>query len=378
MRLKLRTAIVLAMVIGLLIPAGVGNLLMLQRREDSLKHQLISDHQHMTDILALGMQEPLRNRNPEAGRPLLQSLMSDRRVTSIIVRDQRFGASLSEERPDRRCGHQYALDRSVLHHGDIIGRVSVEIDSCQLDELIARDRLGVEITVLGQLLLSLLLIVTLLRLRLFQPIKRLMLESQRLARKELSEPFLWHGDDELTSLGHHLESARQALRDLFDQLEAKNNALERDIARRRKIEGELQRHCEHLEGQVRERTAELTVAKERAEVANRAKAAFLASMSHELRTPLNAVLGYAQVLKRDGALSASQLANINAIHQSGEQLLALITDLLDLAKIEAGKFDVEPVPTNLASSLRIIIDIIRVRAEQKGVSFVIKIDDPLP
>lgn len=378
MRLKLHTSIVLATVIGLLIPAGISGLLTLEQREYSLKHQLISDHQHMVDILALGMQEPLWNLNPESGRPLLQSLMSDRRVTSLIVRDQRFGTFLSEEHPERRHSHQYVIDRTILHDGSTIGQVSVEIDSSQLDELIAHDRFGFEITVLGQLLFSLLLIVMLLRLRLLKPIKRLILESQRLARKELSEPFLWHGNDELASLGHRLESTRQALHDLFDQLEAKNRELECDIEQRRKVENELQRHCEHLEDLVREHTAELMVAKDRAEVANRAKTAFLSSMSHELRTPLNAVLGYAQVLKRDGGLSGSQLANIDAIYQSGEHLLALITDLLDLAKIEAGKFDVDPVPTNLASSLRIILDIIRVRAEQKGVSFVIKIDDPLP
>jgi signal transduction histidine kinase/DNA-binding NarL/FixJ family response regulator len=243
------------------------------------------------------------------------------------------------------------------------------MDSGQLDAEVARNRRNFVLTVAGQLLLSILLIFSLLQYRLLAPLRRLTEESQRLARKELGEPFNWRADDELGQLGNSLESTRQALQALFEEIETKNRALEEDIERRAQTEKELQRHRDNLEDLVRERTAELTVAKGKAEVANRAKSTFLASMSHELRTPLNAILGYAQILKRERNLSERQIVGLNTIRQSGEHLLTLITDLLDLSKIEVGKFDLYIGVVDLPSFLLGIADIIRVKAEQKGLQF---------
>jgi signal transduction histidine kinase len=251
----------------------------------------------------------------------------------------------------------------VIYHGDVIGYVSVEMDSGQLDAEIARTRATFAVTVLGQLLLSIVLIVALLQVRVIDPLRRLMQESERLARRQLSEPFTWRRDDELGNLGRSLESTRQSLRALFEEIESKNRELEEDIQRRTQTEKELQRHRDHLEELVRERTTELTVAKERAEVANQAKSTFLASMSHELRTPLNAVLGYAQMLKRDKNFNERQRVALDTIQQSGEHLLTLITDLLDLSKIEAGKFELYETAVDLPAFLLVIVDIIRVKAE---------------
>ncbi|MES2352894.1 MAG: substrate-binding domain-containing protein [Pseudomonadota bacterium] len=124
-----------------------------------------------------------------------------------------------------------------------------------------------------------------------------------------------------------------------------------------------------LEELVRQRTAELMESKERAEAANKAKSSFLASMSHELRTPLNGILGYAQILKRDKSMGDRQRNGLNTIERSGEHLLTLINDILDLAKIEAGKFELYPAPINLPPFLRVIADIIRIKVEQKSLLF---------
>jgi signal transduction histidine kinase/ActR/RegA family two-component response regulator len=110
-------------------------------------------------------------------------------------------------------------------------------------------------------------------------------------------------------------------------------------------------------------------ARKEAEQANRAKSTFLATMSHELRTPLNGILGYAQILKQEPALTENQRDGLNIIEQSGNHLLTLINDLLDVAKVEAGKLELHPVGFHFPTFLKNIGEIIRVRAEYKGVYF---------
>lgn len=123
---------------------------------------------------------------------------------------------------------------------------------------------------------------------------------------------------------------------------------------------------------------ELQIAKTAAESANKAKSAFLANMSHELRTPLNAILGYAQLLQRDKELGARHATAARTIHQSGTHLLTLITDILDLSKIEAGKFELCAASINLRFCLQGVVDMIRVRAEEKGLKFVCDMSPDLP
>ena len=119
-------------------------------------------------------------------------------------------------------------------------------------------------------------------------------------------------------------------------------------------------------------------AQEQAEAANLAKSVFLANMSHELRTPLNAILGFAGILRNDAGISGEQRKTLAIIHRSGEHLLSLINDVLDMAKVEAGRISVENAPFDLGEMVRDITGLMHGRAEEKNLQLVLDQSSDFP
>ncbi|MBL8115096.1 MAG: response regulator [Acidobacteria bacterium] len=139
----------------------------------------------------------------------------------------------------------------------------------------------------------------------------------------------------------------------------------------------LKAQREELHGIVAERTRNLEIERQRAETerlkaesANRAKSVFIANMSHELRTPLNAVLGFAQLMGRRSGRDEEDLEHLAIIGRSGEHLLGLINDVLSISKVEAGAVTVSPTTFEPAPLLRGLVEMLRVRAEGKGLDLV--------
>lgn len=174
------------------------------------------------------------------------------------------------------------------------------------------------------------------------PIENLDREARRFAAGDLSSRILVTGEDEVSKLAHSFNH----------------------------MAGQLQEYTGQLEQKVVEKTAQL-------ELANRHKSEFLANMSHELRTPLNAIIGFSDVLKAElfGSLNAKQKEYAADISASGQHLLALINDILDLSKVEAGRMDVEMREFSLKATLDNAMQIVRGQAMSAGIRLDATVED---
>lgn len=141
---------------------------------------------------------------------------------------------------------------------------------------------------------------------------------------------------------------------------------------------ELKLYKDNLEDEVKQRTADLILARDEADAANKSKSIFLANMSHELRTPLNAILGFSDLLKRDSTISEKQQETLNIIHKSGNHLLGLINDILDIAKIESGRISLDLKTFDLGNMILDVTNMFSIKAQEKGIDLILDQSSTFP
>ncbi|HEY5892561.1 MAG TPA: CHASE domain-containing protein [Chthoniobacterales bacterium] len=181
-------------------------------------------------------------------------------------------------------------------------------------------------------------------------------------------------------VGSLVQGSQRKRKQIERSVREKTAALSTEIAERTRAEEALKSALDSLEIRVKERTAELAQsntallaeiierkqAEDVAAAANKAKSAFLANMSHEIRTPLNAILGYSQILQRDAGLAPFQRDAVTTIASSGQHLLHLVNEILDLSKIEADRMELQPDEFDLLALTRELTAMFQQRCEEKS------------
>lgn len=241
-RLSLRQCCLIAVIAGLLFPALIGGVAGYYQLREQLASRLLADQQHLLEMVALGVQEPLWNLNRESGAPLLNSLILDERVVSVRVTDALSGSLfLVAARSERSSAPISLLEQPIVYRGEKIGVVSVEFDTRYLAT--APDGLLQSLlwSVLAQLVLSLILLVLVLNWRFFKPMRELSGQVADLTALRLETPCLWPRHDEIGGLGRQLGGMRAELKRLLEASNNKVQTLETTITRQHKVEAELHR-----------------------------------------------------------------------------------------------------------------------------------------
>ena len=327
----------------------------------------------LATLLGANATAALEFNNVDAGGRLLASLEGQPSIESACLYDcqgRRFATYPRQFSEDvsvpatapladavfTETGH-VEITRAVVLRGKKLGMLYLRADMHDVQQQILGNSLVTVLVLLASLGVSMLLAGGLQRL-FVAPILRLVDVMQRIAE---------HGDYSVR-VEEHRRDELGVLCDGFNQMLGQ-------IEQGRQA---LQKAHDELEDRVSQRTAELELAKEAAETANRAKSEFLANMSHEIRTPMTAILGYADLLLEPDPSPADRQKNVETIRRNGAHLMGIINDVLDISKIEAGKMTVERVACSPCRIAGEVVSSMRARAAAKNLALEVECCMPLP
>lgn len=393
MSIKTSVAIsLLAIVIFALVPYEIWDYLQTERRlTNALEIQADRKILRLKDNLVI----PLWELDQDWIAKMIRVEMLDENAHGIQVsgEDQLFVAKVRDtdgqviDAVNAIDGDFLVRDQDVMHDETKIGHVRLYLSKDQLRDELRREAIAAGLRTLALIILIVLFLEARLNQLVIKPLFSLLEVVKAIANGRYDIRFSERREDELGLLARGIAmmlqnlKLREAERDRANEaLQQVNRKLEAELLERTKAQTALKDLNDSLEERIRARTADLEFsnnrlkemgkvleqAKDNAESANRAKSVFLANMTHELRTPMNAVLGFSRLMQADKNLTEDQREVLDIINRSGNHLLSLINQVLDMAKIESGRMILENAPFDLGNMIRDVIDMMRERAVSKG------------
>ncbi|MEI7432058.1 MAG: PAS domain S-box protein, partial [Betaproteobacteria bacterium] len=217
---RLSTGIVLAMCIGLVLPALWGGVLLTNLRQEQLIREIESDLNDKIRLLTNGLVEPVWNYNLAIAKTFIEAVLIDPDVVRITIKEPGLTPLLSVERPERRIGKSHITQRELIQKNQVIGFVELEIDDALRLRDLKRDRLANFLILFTQFALALTLILIALRYLVLRPIARVTVFSDQLATGNLDRPLDWKQPNEIGHLAHQLDQMRSNLRTSFSEQQA--------------------------------------------------------------------------------------------------------------------------------------------------------------
>lgn len=366
--IRLRSAMTAVLFLCFLIPVIIAGGVTLINQRETLRENLEREQQRVLDILAIGLQESIWTMYPEGGIPLVKAIMTDTRIVHVTIKmeDEIF----LEERTGRGIPTNIQTrDRDIYYHGKKIGNVAVEMDIKHLREILVQQIQSYLTIILIPFILSMFVLYLLIQGKIILPLEKLNSQSQDLAQKKLSQPFVWKQQDEIGQVGMSLEKTRIALHNAFTDLEAMhantlenaqrqvniNLRLQHEIAERQKAETRLRKHKEDLEHTVNKRTVELVTAntsllqqieerkkseEERRKIVQKlhraekmeALGVLASGVAHDLNNILAGIVSYPDLVLLKLKKDSEVYPLIVDIRAAGKRAAAVVADLLTIAR----------------------------------------------